>query len=52
LRVLARLVVTQLELRRHAKELARAREDTQFLQRELEKTQASLEQVRRNHPPA
>ena len=50
LRVLARLVVTQLELRRHAKELAKARDDTQFLQRELEKTKANLEQARRNHP--
>jgi GAF domain-containing protein len=52
LRVLARLVVTQLELRRHSKELAKAREDTQFLQRELEKTQASLEHARRSHPHA
>jgi GAF domain-containing protein len=52
LRVLARLVVTQLELRRHSKELAKAREDTQFLQHELEKTKAHLEQARRNHPHA
>jgi len=52
LRVLARLVVTQLELRRHSKELAKAREDTQFLQRELDKTKATLDQTRRAHPAA
>jgi len=52
LRVLARLVVTQLELRRHSKELAKAREDTQFLQQELNKTKATLDQARRAHPAA
>ena len=48
LRVLARLVVTQLELRRHSKELAKARDDTQFLKRELEKTRAQLENLERD----
>lgn len=48
LRVLARLVVTQLELRRHSKELAKARDDTQFLKRELEKTRAHLENLERD----
>lgn len=47
LRVLARLVVTQLELRRHSKELAKARDDTQFLKHELEKTRAHLEHIER-----
>lgn len=47
LRVLARLAVTQLELRRHSKELAKARDDTQFLKRELEKTRAHLDEVER-----
>jgi GAF domain-containing protein len=47
LRVLARLVVTQLELRRHAKDLNKSREDTQFLQRELDKAHAHLDEVRR-----
>jgi GAF domain-containing protein len=52
LRVLARLVVTQLELRRHSKELTKAREDAQFLQRELDKTKVTLDQSRRAHPAA
>jgi GAF domain-containing protein len=52
LRVLARLVVSQLELRRHGKELAKAREDTQFLQRELDKTKEALDTARRHQPPA
>ncbi|HEU5072423.1 MAG TPA: GAF domain-containing protein [Verrucomicrobiae bacterium] len=47
LQVLARLAVTQLELRRHAKELAQAREDTQFLKQELEKARSHLENVER-----
>lgn len=47
LRVLARLVVSQLELRRHSKELAKAREDTQFLKRELEKTRATIDELER-----
>lgn len=48
LRVLARLVVSQLELRRHSKELAKARDDTQFLKRELEKTRAHLDDLERD----
>jgi GAF domain-containing protein len=48
LRVLARLVVSQLELRRHSKELAKARDDTQFLKRELEKTRTHLEDLEKN----
>jgi GAF domain-containing protein len=47
LQVLARLAVTQLELRRHAKELAQAREDTQFLKQELEKARTHLENLER-----
>jgi two-component system NtrC family sensor kinase len=50
LRVLARLVVTQLELRRHSKELAKARDDTQFLKRELEKTRAHIEELEHGRP--
>lgn len=48
LRVLSRLVVSQLELRRHSKELAKARDDTQFLKRELEKTRAHLDDLERD----
>jgi len=48
LRVLARLAVTQLELRRHSKELAKARDDTQFLKRELETTRAHLDNLERD----
>ncbi len=51
LRVLARLVVSQLELRRHSKELAKSREDTQFLKRELEKTRSQLDDLERGKPP-
>jgi len=47
LRVLAHLVVSQLELRRHSKELAKERDDTQFLRRELEKTKAHLDDLER-----
>jgi GAF domain-containing protein len=47
LRVLAHLVVSQLELRRHAKELAKAREDTQLLKQELEKAHAHLGDLQR-----
>ncbi|MEY4387042.1 MAG: hypothetical protein RLY20_2325 [Verrucomicrobiota bacterium] len=47
LRVLARLVVSQLELRRQSKELAKSRDDTQFLKRELEKTRAHLDDLQR-----
>jgi GAF domain-containing protein len=45
LRVLARVVVAQLELRRQSRELAKSREDTQFLRRELEKTRAHLDEL-------
>jgi len=48
LRVLSRLAVTQLELRRHSKELAKARDDTQFLKRELETTRAHLDNLERD----
>jgi GAF domain-containing protein len=47
LRVLSRLVVSQLELRRHSKELAKSRDDTQFLKRELEKTRAHINELER-----
>src|ERR1041384_6875306 len=47
LRVLSRMAVTQLELRRHSKELAKARDDTQFLKRELEKTRAHIDELER-----
>jgi len=50
LRVLARLAVTQLELRRHSKELAKARDDTQFLKHELEKTRAHIDDLERGKP--
>jgi GAF domain-containing protein len=50
LRVLSRLVVTQLELRRQSKELAKARDDTQFLKRELEKTRSHLDELEREKP--
>ena len=39
--------MTQLELRRHSKELAKARDDTQYLKRELEKTRAHLDELER-----
>jgi GAF domain-containing protein len=50
LRLLARLVVGQLELRRHARELAKAREDTQFLRHELEKTRTQIEKLEKQAP--
>lgn len=46
LRVLARHVVTQLELRRHARELAAARQSGAELNRELERAQAQLAAAR------
>lgn len=49
-RLLARLVVGQLELRRHSKELAKAREDTQLLRHELEKTRTHRKELKRQGP--
>ncbi len=46
LRVLARHVVTQLELRRHARELATARRSGAQLNRELERVQVQLAAAR------
>ena len=46
LRVLARHVVTQLELRRHARELAAAREHTHQTQAELSRAQAEIARLR------
>lgn len=46
LRVLARHVVTQLELRRHARELAAAREHTHRTQAELGRAQAEIARLR------
>jgi GAF domain-containing protein len=45
LRLLARIVINQLELRRHAKELSKARGDTQFLKHELEKTRQHIQDI-------
>jgi hypothetical protein len=45
--VLARVIVAQLELRRQSKELAKSRDDTQFLKHELEKTRAHLDEIER-----
>src|SRR6266436_6022733 len=47
LKVLARHVMTQLELRRHSRELARAHEDRKQIQGELKKAHAELAKVRR-----
>src|SRR3954447_6494319 len=47
LRVLARHVMTQLELRRHSRELARAHADRDEIQGELKKAHAELAKVRR-----
>ena len=46
LRVLARHVVTQLELRRHARELAAAREHTHKTRAELSRAQAEIARLR------
>jgi len=46
LRVLARHVVTQLELRRHARELAAAREHTHKTQSELSRANAEIARLR------
>lgn len=47
LRVLARHVMTQLELRRHSRELARAHEAHEQVESELKKAHAELARVRR-----
>jgi GAF domain-containing protein len=47
LRILARHVVTQLELRRHSKELAKAREAGQQTRTELDEVRAQLAAARR-----
>jgi GAF domain-containing protein len=47
LRVLARHVVTQLELRRHARELVEAREDGKRQKSELARAKAEIERLRR-----
>src|ERR1043166_5455409 len=47
LRVLARHVMTQLELRRHTLELARAQKDRARVENDLQKAQQELEKVRR-----
>ena len=45
--VLSRHVVTQLELRRHARELATAREHTHQTQAELSRVQAEIARLRK-----
>jgi GAF domain-containing protein len=45
LRVLARLVVSQLELRRHSKELTKASQDAQSLKDELDKVRKQTEKM-------
>jgi GAF domain-containing protein len=47
LRVLARHVMTQLELRRHSRELTRAHKEREEIQSELKKAHAELAKVRR-----
>jgi GAF domain-containing protein len=47
LRLLARHVMTQLELRRHARELAKARDDSSTLKAELAKAQAEIARLKR-----
>ncbi len=47
LQILARLVMTQLELRRHSKELAKMRADWEKSSAELRKLQAQLEKAKR-----
>ena len=47
LRVLARHVMTQLELRRHAKELADAHKDRETTKEELDKAQAENARLKR-----
>lgn len=47
LRVLAHHVMTQLELRRHARELASAREDTHQTKADLQRARAEIARLRR-----
>ena len=47
LRILARHVVTQLELRRRSRELAAAHQEKEKLKNDLEKVRAELERTRR-----
>lgn len=52
LRVLARHVMTQLELRRHARELGKARADHSKTKADLLKAQAELARLRKKSVPA
>ncbi len=52
LRILAHHVVSQLELRRHSRELGSYRRKTDRLQRDLEKARAQLATARRKAKPA
>ena len=47
LKILSRHVMTQLELRRHALELARTREERDNMRRDLHKVRTELTQVRK-----
>jgi GAF domain-containing protein len=47
LRVLARHVMTQLELRRHARELAKTRDDTKDIKAQLAAAQAEIARLKR-----
>ena len=48
LQILSRHVMTQLELRRHALELAHTREERDSIRRDLQNTKAELSEVRKN----
>jgi len=48
LRILSRHVMTQLELRRHALELAKARSDREMIQADLVKAQAEIARLRKS----
>ena len=52
LRILAHHVVSQLELRRHSRELGTVRRQTARLQRDLDKARAQLAAARRRPKPA
>jgi hypothetical protein len=49
--ILSRHVVTQLELRRHALELAQARKERENILNDLRSARAELAKIRRNLPP-